>query len=830
MCADQPISLHQLEQIAQGLIDDPILLARVHASPELSERLEQIRKDNELLAELMTTGSKTPELDTIGGYELLGEIHRGGQGVVYKARQKATDRLVAVKTLIQGAFATETQRIRFEREVRLAARLKHPSIVTVHESGRTPLGTNYIALELVEGERLDEYARPLRERGDLRAIAALFSAICDAIRYAHQRGVIHRDLKPGNVLVDSKGVPHVLDFGIAKGFDEEAGGIATTRTGEFVGTLAYAAPEQLSRDADLVDVRIDIYALGVMLYEACTGERPVKGVGALSDIIARIITQPPTPPRALNPRIDRDLETIILTALAKQPRERYQTAGDLRDDLEAWLHGRAIKARAHDFWYLARKTVIRYRVAASIAGAFLVLIIASAVVATVLSMRVQREAARVQRENLALMQNVTAVSDALDRIDGETSMESVNSLSEFLVTLLHEVETNVKDRPDVEAPLRDAVGSAYLFQEKFADAERELLKAQALRRQMYQPPHPALARSLHNLGRLRFKQARYAEAEQLYRSALAMRTELFGLDHDDVARTMHHLAATLQELGNMSEAGQYWQQALAIRKRILPPDDSRILNTFFGVTTFQMLQGDYRGARESMQEVLAAIDRNPSLGPQSLPAGRVTHNLGLVLTNLGEYQQARLQLERSKSIKEKTEPKSESYARTLAELGRNHLLEGSNLAEARLLIEQSLRLRRERQASGDQIAESLRLLAEVELAEGRAVEALALADQAVEALQESSRPPGHWESALLSAARARILAALQRHDEACAECERADSIMTRLRTDDDPDVRRNLGTMLALYERSGRTPDLERIRARLSAPDSTTAAKGEQPE
>lgn len=823
MCADQPISLHQLEQIAQGLLDDPALLAQVRASPELSAQLEQIRKDNDLLAELMNTGGQAPELDAIGGYELLGEIHRGGQGVVYKARQKATDRLVAVKTLIQGAFATEIQRLRFEREVKLAARLKHPSIVTVHESGRTPLGANYIALELVEGERLDEYAGPLRQRDDLRAIAALFSIICDAIRYAHQRGVIHRDLKPGNVLVDAKGVPHVLDFGIAKGFDEEAGGIATTRTGEFVGTLAYAAPEQLSQDPDLVDVRVDIYALGVMLYEACTGERPIKGAGALSDIIARITTQAPTPPRSINPHIDRDLETIILTALAKKPRERYQTAGDLRDDLEAWLHGRAIKARAHDFWYLARKTLVRYRVAVGIAGAFLSLIVASAVVATVLLLRFQRE-------NTDLIGSVTAMSDTLERIDGETSMESVDSLSDFLVTLLREVETNVKDRPDVEAPLRDAVGSAYVFQGKLDDAERELLKAQALRRQMYRPPHPALARSLQNLGRLRFKQARYAEAEQYYCQALAMRTELLGLDDDDVARTMHHLAATLQELGNMPEAGQYWQQALAIRKRILPPDDSRILNTLFGLTTFQMLQGDYRRAGESMQEVLEAVERDPSLGPQSLPAGRVTHNLGLALTSLGAYEPARKQLERSRSIKEKTEPNSESYARTLAELGRNRLLEGSDLPAARAWIDQSLHVRRDRGASGDQIAESLRLAAEVELAAGRADQALSLADQASQSLRASSRPADHWEWALLSAARARILSALHRDDEACAECERADRIMARQRKDDDPDVRRNLATMLTLYERTGRTPELERTRLRLTTLDSATTAKGEQPE
>lgn len=714
--------------------------------------------------------------------------------------------------------------MRFDREVKLAARLKHPSIVTVHESARTPMGTSYIVLELVEGIPVDKYAADLRERGDLRAIVRLFSTIADAIRYAHQRGVIHRDLKPGNILVDAKGVPHVLDFGIAKAFDEESKAEhATTRTGEFVGTLAYAAPEQLSSDPDLIDVRIDVYALGVMLYEALTGERPIQGAGALAELITRITTERPRNPSELNPRVDRDLETIVLTALAKNPRERYQTAGDLRDDLERWLEGRAISARAHDFWYLARKAVVRYRLAASVAATFLLLIIAFATTATVLSLQVKRE-------NTSLNQSVSGLVGALEGIDRETSTESVASLGDFLVSLLRNIESNVENRPDVEAPLRDAVGSAYLFQGRYAEAERELLAAQKMREQMFTPPHPALAASLHNLGRLRYKQGRFSEAEAYYRQALEMRVALFGLDHDDVARTSHHLALTLQELGKMSEAERYWQQALQIRRRILPASDPQIANTLSGLATFEIAVGDYAEARRTLGQVLEAVETNPRLGPLSLPAGRVLHNLGLVLTNLGEYEQGYETLERSLAIKQRVEPNSEQYAKTLAELGRNRLLEGSDLALARRQVGESLSIRRAHQASGEQLCESLRLLALIALAEGNAEEASDLIEQAGQALARSSRPEDHWDYALLYAARARVLAALDDLDHALAEAERADAIMSRQRSDADPDLCRNLDVLISLYEQLGRDDLLRSARMRRDAIGSAPASQPDQPE
>jgi len=212
--------------------------------------------------------------ENVEGYQVLSEISRGGQGVVYKAVQTATHRTVALKVLREGPYATERERRRFEREIDLAAGLDHPNIVTVYESGMTE-DRPYFAMQYVRGQPLDRHVRE-KESG-VEETLRLFLKVCGAVNHAHQRGVIHRDLKPANVLIDGEGEPHVLDFGLAKaaGAALTGEGRPVTETGQFLGTLAYASPEQTKGDPGLIDIRTDVYALGVMLYEALTGEYPL---------------------------------------------------------------------------------------------------------------------------------------------------------------------------------------------------------------------------------------------------------------------------------------------------------------------------------------------------------------------------------------------------------------------------------------------------------------------------------------------------------------------------------------------------------------------------
>jgi serine/threonine protein kinase len=303
---------------------------------------------------------------SIPGYEVLAEIHRGGQGVVYRAVQKPTRRTVALKVLPQGPYATPQQRLRFEREIDLVAGLRHPHIVTLFDSGVTPEGFHYFAMEYIDGVPLNRYSfRDGREA--LAEVLRLFVAICAAVNHAHQRGVIHRDLKPGNICIDGDGQPHVLDFGLATtaAADQTTDGSRLTVAGAFLGTPGYAAPEQAGGDPQRIDARTDVYALGVILYELLTGQLPYPVKGSLLEFLAAVAEAEPEPPSVWRARaagagagppyrVDGLLEAIVLKALARDPERRYQSAGALAEDVTHYLAGEPIQARPPSLALLLR--------------------------------------------------------------------------------------------------------------------------------------------------------------------------------------------------------------------------------------------------------------------------------------------------------------------------------------------------------------------------------------------------------------------------------------------------------------------------------------------
>ncbi|HRX86154.1 MAG TPA: serine/threonine-protein kinase, partial [Phycisphaerae bacterium] len=305
----------------------------------------------------------------IEGYEILEELGRGGMGVVYTAVQQSTKRKVALKVLLEGPFASTAAKRRFEREVELAARLSHPNIVTILESG-VASGRYYFAMQYIEGVTLTRYMHRVdRTRAQTLEI---FAQICRAVSYAHQRGIIHRDLKPSNILIDAEGKPYVLDFGLAKPADTYADDLEQSRalslTGQLMGTLPYMSPEQASGQNQQVDIRTDIYSLGVMLYEVLTGEFPYAVVGHVADVLRNIQQTIPRRPSTVQRRINDELETIVLKALAKEPERRYQSAEGLAKDLEAFLTGAPIEAKRDSSLYVMRKLLRRhYRLVGAVA-------------------------------------------------------------------------------------------------------------------------------------------------------------------------------------------------------------------------------------------------------------------------------------------------------------------------------------------------------------------------------------------------------------------------------------------------------------------------------
>ncbi len=293
-------------------------------------------------------------LKDFGDYELLEEIGRGGQGVVYRARQKSLNRIVALKVIGLAHWATEAHVKRFRLEAEAAARLNHPCIVPIYEVGERD-GACYFSMGLVEGGQLDAVAK--REPIPIRHAAELIAKVARTVHYAHEHGILHRDIKPGNILLDAKGEPHLTDFGLARLVETES---TVTRTMEVLGTPSYMAPEQAVGNNAGVASATDIYGLGAVLYQLLTGHPPFAG-GTTYETVRLVLDTEPRQPRLLNPKIDRDLATICLKCLDKDPQRRYSSALALAEDLERWLKHEPIRARRTSLFTRGRKWVRRNR-------------------------------------------------------------------------------------------------------------------------------------------------------------------------------------------------------------------------------------------------------------------------------------------------------------------------------------------------------------------------------------------------------------------------------------------------------------------------------------
>lgn len=322
-------------------------------------RAESFRAGIEAVSDALTP--LTPPLPAeIGAYVIRRRLGEGGMGLVYEGEQKTPRRPVAIK-VVRGGNTADEYRVRlFQREVQTLGRLRHPAIAAIYEAGQTQDGQHFFAMELVRGVPLTDFVRDhhMPRAGRLK----LFCRICEAINYAHQRGVVHRDLKPTNILVGPEGDPKILDFGLARMSDAEGTVSTMTDVGRLMGTLPYMSPEEARGNVDEIDTRADVYSLGVILYELLTDRLPLTvRRAALGEAVRVICEELPQKPSSFDRTLRGDLDTITLKALEKEPARRYQSAAMLADDLERHLADQPILARRSSGFYQLRKFLVRHR-------------------------------------------------------------------------------------------------------------------------------------------------------------------------------------------------------------------------------------------------------------------------------------------------------------------------------------------------------------------------------------------------------------------------------------------------------------------------------------
>ena len=697
----------------------------------------------------------------IGPYRILRELGRGGMGTVYLAARadEQFHKRVALKIIRSGADSEEVVR-HFKRERQILAGLDHPNIAKLLDGGTTDDGLPYFVMEHIEGLPLLEYcdARSLAVPDRLR----LFQSVCSAVQYAHRNLVVHRDIKPGNVLVAEDGTPKLLDFGIAKLLNPELAGEAPTATG-LVMTPEYASPEQAR--GERITTATDVYSLGVVLYELLTGHHPYRLTSRQPlEVLRAVAEQEPerasvavrrseerTPeqvardregtPQTLQRRLKGDLDNILMMALRKEPQRRYASVEAFSDDVRRYLEGLPVKARKPTLGYRTGKFVRRHVLGAAASLAALLLLAGFAVAMAVQSQRVARERDLARKER-ATAQRVSAFLVDLFKVSDPSEARG-NSVTarEVLDKGVSKIATELKDQPEVRATLMDTMGEVHRNLGLYDQAIALTREALATRQATLGGEHVDVATSLNNLGNALYDKGDYGAAEGLFREALALRRKLLGNEHPDVATSLNNLANVLYRKGDYKGAEELGREALALRRRLYGNEHLDVAKSLNNLGVVLMERGDYDGAEQLYREALAL--RRKLHGNEHPSVATGLNNLANVLAQKGDWAGAEAVQREALALGRKLHGNEHpGVAFSLSNLAIV-LMEQGHYPEAEALHREALAMRRKLLGNeSPNVAMTLTGLAETLCRAGRSAEAEPHAREAI-AVFRKTLPAGH---------------------------------------------------------------------------------------
>jgi serine/threonine-protein kinase len=721
-----------------------------------------------------------------GDYELLEEIARGGMGVVFMARQISLNRIVALKFIHPGRLESADATRRFHIEAETVARLEHRNIVPIYEVGEHQ-GHHYFSMKFVGGGALSKRIPKLQGRPPnpaqapksetlagssarepelgVQASVLVIARVARAVHYAHQRGILHRDLKPGNILLDAQEEPHVTDFGLAKFLDDShpsAHNPQLTLSGVVLGTPSYMSPEQACGRAGQLTTASDIWSLGAILYELLTGQPPFRGDTPV-EILHKVLEEEPLAPSKAGSqrRFNLDLDSICLKCLEKDPARRYASAAALADDLEHWLRHEPVLARPVRATEKLWRWCHRNPVIASLATAVVLLLVSVTLVSMIAAGRAtrmrdaerrERIQAEIARTNEARLRARAQDSEKTARVETTKSVQVATFLKEMLESagpavargrdtlLLRELAdktatrlaTDLKASPEAEALLRGTLGKLYFDLGDFTNAVAMDQEALAIYKKLRGPEHPKVAASLHALA-IRYENlGNLAKAEDFSRQALAIQMKLLGTNDPALAMSLNNLASVLKATGKLSEGEALFREALGLQRR--QPDTNGVelattLNNLGLALYEQYTLGTAPADSNKITEAEALLKEALALrrkwrGEDHPEVGTTLNNLALTLERLGKYSEAEPLHRESLALRQRLlghdHPKVAVALNNLALVLRQQ----GRLAEAEPLLHEALSIQRKRLGEDHpDVAWSLSSLGQLLIAQRRPAEA-----------------------------------------------------------------------------------------------------------